>query len=109
MVTKRGMAAFSMVGLERHAQDPVHLAGRDAMDSEEGNFVIIICQHATVYSGIVDRSDDVLNGKAMPRTSETDRVRVQEGKLRELNGDLWAENCAMRKRIEELAELIRLK
>uniref|UniRef100_A0A7S3Y1T1 CCHC-type domain-containing protein n=1 Tax=Heterosigma akashiwo TaxID=2829 RepID=A0A7S3Y1T1_HETAK len=103
------MAAFSMVGLERHAQDPVHLAGRDAMDSEEGNFVIIICQHATVYSGIVDRSDDVLNGKAMPRTSETDRVRVQEGKLRELNGELRDQNDAKRRYIEALEDSIRLK
>uniref|UniRef100_A0A7S3Y1M8 Uncharacterized protein n=1 Tax=Heterosigma akashiwo TaxID=2829 RepID=A0A7S3Y1M8_HETAK len=108
MVTKARMAAVSTVGLEKHAKDPVHLAGRDAaVDSEEGNFVVK-CRHAAVYSGMVDCSADVVSN-GLPITSETDRVRVQEGKLRELNGDLWAENCAMRKRIEELAELIRLK
>ena len=104
------MAAFSTVGLEKHAQDLVHLAGRDAMDSEEGNFVVK-CRHAAVYSSLVDRSADVsvLNGKASPRTSETDRVRVQEGKLRELNGDLRVQNYAKRTYNEELAESIGLK
>ena len=111
LVTKSRMSAFSTVGLEKHAKDPVHLAGRDAaVDSEEGNFVMK-CRRAAVYSGMVDRSDyvSVLNGKASPRTSETDRVRVQEGKLRELNGDFRDQNCTKRRYIEELAESIRLK
>ena len=69
MVTKRGMAAFSTAALEKHAQDLVHLAGRDAMDSEEGNFIIMKCRPAAVYSGmVVDRSANVsvLNGKVSP-------------------------------------------
>ncbi len=83
MVAKTRMAAFSTVGLEKHAKDPVHLAGRDAaVDSEEGNFVVK-CRHAAVY--IAAWLIAVLNGKGLPITSETDRVRVQEGKLRELN------------------------
>ena len=48
MVAIEAFAAFSTVGLEKHAQDLVHLAGRDAMDFEEGNFVMK-CRHATVY------------------------------------------------------------
>ena len=64
MVAKRGMAAFSTVGLEKYAQDPVHLAGRDAMDSEEGNFVMKY-RCAAVFSGIIGHSKyvSVLNGK----------------------------------------------
>ena len=103
MVAIEAFAAFSTVGLEKHAKDPVHfLAGRDAMDSEEGNFVVK-CRHDAVYSSMVDRSADV------SITSETDRVRVQEGKLRELNGELRDQNYAKRRYIEALEDSIRLK
>ena len=76
------------------------------MDSEEGNFVLK-CRHAAVY--IAAWLIAVLNGKGLPITSETDRIRVQEGKLRELNGDLRDQNCAKCRYIEELAHSIRLK
>eukprot|EP00639_Heterosigma_akashiwo_P032897 CAMPEP_0194717874 /NCGR_PEP_ID=MMETSP0296-20130528/9485_1 /TAXON_ID=39354 /ORGANISM="Heterosigma akashiwo, Strain CCMP2393" /LENGTH=74 /DNA_ID=CAMNT_0039618931 /DNA_START=402 /DNA_END=626 /DNA_ORIENTATION=- len=51
VATKRGMAALSTVGLKQHAQDLVHLAGRDDMGSEEGNFVMK-CWRAAVYDGV---------------------------------------------------------
>ena len=47
MAAIEAFAAFSTVGLEQHAKDPVHLVGRDAMDSEEGNFVVK-CRHAAL-------------------------------------------------------------
>ena len=110
MVTKTRMAAFSTVGLEKHAKDPVHLAGRDAaVDSEEGNFIVKCLACCGIYSGMVDcRADVVSNGLPMI-TSEADRVCVQEGKLRELNGELRDQNYAKRRYIEALEDSIRLK
>jgi len=81
------------------------------LGSVEGNFVTK-CRRAVVISGMVDRNNkyvSVSTGKSSPITSETDRVCVQEGKLRELNADLCPQNGAKQRYNKELAQSSRLK